>query len=579
MTQAKKAQETPGIFTLQTNRTPTQNPGIFTLKPNRPLSTTEKYTLHHDSLSDKFKCYVGVYVRDKRVAAFIDSGNTSFSCMNSDFAKTLGIPADEIHAPIIPSVRIANNDELICEGITIMHIVLSYQHRLAIVTPVLILKDLIHDLNIGGVTLWQHNIDLIYTEGVMRVNKYWKIKLHNRTDLGRPNKKQVSRKPSNKSFTVISKGHQKLAARSINVIQAKVISNEEPYQNSYQFIPNAKFEISEFFINQHFNANRNHWGADELMDVKVRPSISIGIDNEADVFITNPYHHDICISDNTHMGSANTIEHLQSLNLSTNPILQPATHVKRIVNTTSTNNKRAVNAISPHVKQNKKVDRSQQLEINKEKQLVQVTGKKPIEFHQQRGTMEEQLKAQYGPEVIGNTPNADLSPDNANKRKKYVVELFNFKDSKILSTDKDIREQIAKLCYHYWDIHGRDGNLGKTNLVTYEINTPRNVAPIRLKSRPVNPNMQEALNKQIQKWLQEDVICACSNSPWNSPLLPIVKKNGSIRYALDFRQLNKITKKSAFPLPQIEEILSHLYGSKIFSSIDLSQAFHAIPSQ
>ena len=573
MTSPQQA-KVPGVFTLNPNRPLTKTPGVFAIKPNRPLTTTERYTLRHDRLSDKFKCYVGVYVRNQRVAAFIDSGNTSFSCMNSDFAKTLGIPADEIHEPIIPSVRIANNDELICEGITILHIVLSYQHGLAIVTPVLILKGLIHDLNIGGVTLWEHNIDLIYTEGVMRVNKYWKIKLHNKIDLGRPNKKQVSRKPSHKNFAIVSKGHQKLAARSVNVIEAKAISNEDPHQYTDQFIPNAKFEISEFFINQHFNANRNHWAADELMDVRVPPSVSIRTDNEVDVFITNPYQHDIYISDNAHMGSANVIERQQPLKLSHNSTSKQLSHVKQIVNTRRNNIQNAVNTIAPHAKQNKQTE---QLRKPKEKQILQVTGKKPIEFHQQRGTMEEQLKAQYGTEVIGNKPNAELSVDTANKRKKYVVELFNFKDSKILSTDKDVRDQVAKLCYHYWDIHGRDGNLGKTNLVTYEINTPRNVAPIRLKSRPVNPNMQDALNKQIQKWLQEDVICACSSSPWNSPLLPIVKKNGSIRYALDFRQLNKITKKSAFPLPQIEEILSHLYGSKIFSSIDLSQAFHAIP--
>ena len=66
-------------------------------------------------------------------------------------------------------------------------------------------------------------------------------------------------------------------------------------------------------------------------------------------------------------------------------------------------------------------------------------------------------------------------------------------------------------------------------------------------------------------------------SPWNFPLLPVRKKNGKWRWVVDFRALNSVTRKDSFPIPNIIELLSYLRKSKIFTSLDLAQAFHSIP--
>lgn len=62
---------------------------------------------------------------------------------------------------------------------------------------------------------------------------------------------------------------------------------------------------------------------------------------------------------------------------------------------------------------------------------------------------------------------------------------------------------------------------------------------------------------------------------WNSPLV-IVGKNGSIRMCVDYRQLNMITEKVSFPMPDIQLLLDCLAGAKIFSSIDLGQAYYQV---
>ena len=67
-----------------------------------------------------------------------------------------------------------------------------------------------------------------------------------------------------------------------------------------------------------------------------------------------------------------------------------------------------------------------------------------------------------------------------------------------------------------------------------------------------------------------------SNSPFASPVLFVTKPNGSLRFCIDFRKLNSITKKDQHPLPLIDETLARLSKAKLFTKLDIRQAFHRI---
>ena len=64
-----------------------------------------------------------------------------------------------------------------------------------------------------------------------------------------------------------------------------------------------------------------------------------------------------------------------------------------------------------------------------------------------------------------------------------------------------------------------------------------------------------------------------STSPWSFPVVIIPKKNGSKRFCVDYRRLNKETIQDPFSLPRIDDILDRLAGSKVFSTLDLKSGY------
>ncbi|GBN73387.1 Transposon Ty3-I Gag-Pol polyprotein [Araneus ventricosus] len=83
------------------------------------------------------------------------------------------------------------------------------------------------------------------------------------------------------------------------------------------------------------------------------------------------------------------------------------------------------------------------------------------------------------------------------------------------------------------------------------------------------------IENEVQRRLKEDVIQP-SDSPWSSPVVLVKKKNGEWRFCVDYRRLNKITKKDVYPLPRIDDALDCLSGAKIFSMMDLKSGYWQI---
>ena len=68
-------------------------------------------------------------------------------------------------------------------------------------------------------------------------------------------------------------------------------------------------------------------------------------------------------------------------------------------------------------------------------------------------------------------------------------------------------------------------------------------------------------------------IISPSSGPWASPIVLVKKKDGSTRFCVDYRKLNDVTLKDAYPLPRIDDSLDALEGSTWFSSLDLASGY------
>ena len=67
-----------------------------------------------------------------------------------------------------------------------------------------------------------------------------------------------------------------------------------------------------------------------------------------------------------------------------------------------------------------------------------------------------------------------------------------------------------------------------------------------------------------------------STSPWSSPAIIIPKRNGGIRFCIDYRLLNKVIIPDSQPLPRIDDSLDALSGAKWFSTLDLKSGFYQV---
>ena len=108
-------------------------------------------------------------------------------------------------------------------------------------------------------------------------------------------------------------------------------------------------------------------------------------------------------------------------------------------------------------------------------------------------------------------------------------------------------------------------------MVKHEIDTG-DAAPIKQPCRRLPLAQRPLVEAELDKMLQADVVEA-STSPWASPLVLVTKKDGSVRFCVDLRAVNAVTKKDAYPLPRIDETLDTLSGAQWFCCLDLQSGF------
>ena len=134
------------------------------------------------------------------------------------------------------------------------------------------------------------------------------------------------------------------------------------------------------------------------------------------------------------------------------------------------------------------------------------------------------------------------------------------------------KPQLTKLITEYMDVFALNSQeLGRTSLVKHVINTGDH-PPVRQPVRRTPFALRNKVDEMVQEMLTQGVIQP-SQSPWASPIVLVKKKDGGIRFCVDYRQLNRVTKLDVFPLPRIDDTLDLLSGAKYFTTLDLASGY------
>ena len=155
---------------------------------------------------------------------------------------------------------------------------------------------------------------------------------------------------------------------------------------------------------------------------------------------------------------------------------------------------------------------------------------------------------------------------------EWLDKIMNEVHSSITLAEKRKLRQILEEYSDCFSKHELD--LGRTSVVTHSIDTG-NSRPIKQVLRRHPYVHLEEIDRQVKDMLQQDVI-EQSSSPWASNVVIVKKKDGSLRFCIDYRKLNDVTIKDSYPLPRISDCLDALSTGKYFSAFDLRSGYFQV---
>ena len=152
------------------------------------------------------------------------------------------------------------------------------------------------------------------------------------------------------------------------------------------------------------------------------------------------------------------------------------------------------------------------------------------------------------------------------EKKSQIIGTLNL----LSSTSSDIQKLISQFSHIFSD---QNSKLTPCKLQPIPIITEGE--PICQRAYRTPLLKRKAISEAIDDMLAQGIIRP-SCSPWASPVTLVPKPDGSIRFCVDYRKLNQVTRKDRYPLPQVADVVDGMQGTSIFSTIDLKSGFHQI---
>jgi len=137
------------------------------------------------------------------------------------------------------------------------------------------------------------------------------------------------------------------------------------------------------------------------------------------------------------------------------------------------------------------------------------------------------------------------------------------------------QQELNQLLEQFQELFdGGEETVGHIPGIRHQIDTG-DAKPVCVRQWRLPQSTKETIRQQCDSMLQSGVI-EPSCSPWLSPVVLVKKKDGSLRFCVDYRGLNAVTKKDTYPLPRIDALIDELGPTDTFTTLDARAAYWAV---
>jgi hypothetical protein len=183
-----------------------------------------------------------------------------------------------------------------------------------------------------------------------------------------------------------------------------------------------------------------------------------------------------------------------------------------------------------------------------------------IEYHEQQEKLNLLVVAGAGPTLLGRDWLHKIRLDWKGMLNKMYTSPANLQE--ILDKHKAIFSE----------------ELGLITGMTAKIHIDNQAEPKFCRPRTTPYALTEKVNQEIDRLERSGIIKPVEFSDWASPIVSVVKPDGSMRLCGDYKvTINRVTKVDKHPIPRIRDILSTLSGGKSFTKLDLAHAYQQVP--
>ena len=187
-----------------------------------------------------------------------------------------------------------------------------------------------------------------------------------------------------------------------------------------------------------------------------------------------------------------------------------------------------------------------------------------VDYHNQRELLDLYVVKSKGPVLMGR-----------DWLRKICLDWCSIKSLQAPTATLSPKERLDTMLDKYSDLF--EDKLGTFTSAKTELALKEDSQPCFLKTRQMPYALKPKVEEELRRLQNEGILNKVEWSEWATPIVPVPKKDGSVRLCGDYKvTVNPELQAEQCPLPRIEDIFANLAGGQKFSKIDLRQAYHQL---